>query len=232
MKTGIISTPAEQLIDVRLDNHKQKNGPPEAVFLFLVAGDIVSLQFISETGQKYFFTNGRTQGCYNLVKGETDEIYIAEFGLYLKATNDSGNTNSLEVQTMLIEAFGRQDGVLRPKSYSMMTKKDEGGQKIAVRNPAISLVGITTPSTFYDAISGANVADDFLGRFVIHQSNVERGVYDDPDSVPVPSRITNWIEEVKARVNTPQELALETPDLCLRRQKLVFLSISLCTLTY
>lgn len=42
------------------------------------AGDIVSLQFISETGQKYFFTNGRIQGCYNLVKGETDEIYIAE----------------------------------------------------------------------------------------------------------------------------------------------------------
>jgi len=46
--------------------------------LYDEAGEIVSLQFISDEGQKYFHSNGRIKGCYNLVEGETDEIYIAE----------------------------------------------------------------------------------------------------------------------------------------------------------
>lgn len=138
---------------------------------------------------------------------------IDEFGLYLKSTSDSGNSNSLEAQTMLMEAFGRQGGILRPKQYSEMTKKqDESKRKIGIASPALTLVGMTTPSTFYESVTGSNVSDGFLGRFIIHQSNVQRAVHDDPDDIPVPTRITDWIKAIQDRVSQPMEMAMEWPD--------------------
>ncbi|MEK9818528.1 MAG: DUF3987 domain-containing protein [Pseudomonadales bacterium] len=141
---------------------------------------------------------------------------IDEFGRYLEASNTGKNSNLLEANTQLMEAIGRCHGVMRPTSYSTMTLTAEKAEEYAARkihNPAVTLVGMTTPVALYKNISNINIADGFLGRFVIHQSNQPRVVHEDKDLIEVPYTITNWCEMVNDRAHNDgmNDLAASPP---------------------
>ena len=121
-----------------------------------------------------------------------------EFGRYLASSRASGNANKQDVQSAFMEIFGRLDGVYRGTGYSThgMTKD----QADAVKNrkivrPALTILGMTTPSTFYEALSGLDVKDGFLNRFLIVNSPVERQLSRAAHLSKVPAAITDWVRD-------------------------------------
>lgn len=98
---------------------------------------------------------------------------IDELGLHFKSTNLSSNSNQLEAQRALMEAFGRLGGILRPMGYSKMTLTEAQKAKMETRSihhPAITIMGASTPETIYDNIQLESIASGFIPRFVFVES--------------------------------------------------------------
>jgi hypothetical protein len=91
---------------------------------------------------------------------------------------------------------------MRPSAYSTMTLTKEKADELAkrqIKKPAITLVGMTTPVSFFGSLRADAVADGFLGRFIVHQSDMPRAVHDDKDLMDVPYKIIDWIETLQDR---------------------------------
>lgn len=140
---------------------------------------------------------------------------IDEFGKLIDSSQQKGNQIKADAMTTLIEIFGRAHGVLRPAAYSMMTlskEQREAWQKRKVYRPAVNLLAMTTPQTFYDSINRQWVDDGFLGRFLVTESPIGRqgSVYPDPEDVP--HVIAEWVREVVAANQGSGNIAFATQD--------------------
>ncbi len=101
---------------------------------------------------------------------------IDEFGMYLDASRAKGSPHLQAANSMMMQAFGRLTGMLTTRGYSGATLTDtqRKAQDAAIQCPAISVMGMTTPETFYEAISGKDVASGLLNRFLIVESKRPR----------------------------------------------------------
>lgn len=128
---------------------------------------------------------------------------IDEFGRYLEAGKEGkGTHNQREANTKIMESFGRGHSVIRPMTYSAMTASKEAKDAIKNRhvyNPAITLVGMTTPDTFFNSVDRGAIKDGFINRFIISISDAERQVRYHRPHVQVPERIIEWIGIVQNR---------------------------------
>lgn len=121
-----------------------------------------------------------------------------EFGRYLSSARGAGNANKLDMQSAMMEVFGRLDGVYYGIGYSTrgMTKEQIDAQaNMKVERPALTLVGMTTPTTFYDALGQQDVMDGFLNRFLIVESPLGRQEERFRSKVRVPTRVVKWARE-------------------------------------
>lgn len=155
---------------------------------------------------------------------------IDELGKLLKMSRANGQAHSEAAIDKLIEAFGRLDGVMRPPTYSKMTLSKSQATNIEriVHNPAISLLGATTPGTFYGALTSDLVQDGFLGRCIVVESKQPRQLTRFVDRTAPPARIIDWCKSVHvsgavqgdlAGVNpaemAPTVISLEFDDSCM-----------------
>lgn len=125
---------------------------------------------------------------------------VDEFGRYMEASRKSGNSMQMEVNTQLMQSISSADGLMYSQVYSSMTGgKDKASKSEVVHNPAITLVGITTPSTFWDNMDIAAIKDGFLNRFVIGISDTPRTIRQHKEHVDVPEKISNWVQAIKDR---------------------------------
>ena len=92
-----------------------------------------------------------------------------EFGLKLKGMLDTDNRAHAyqnELCAGLLEVYGTSgvNGVFRPAVHarSSANKNSE-----PVNSPAISILGLTTPETFYSIVNEESIAQGFLPRFMI-----------------------------------------------------------------
>ena len=103
---------------------------------------------------------------------------IDEFGRYLEATKAQGQSNLEQSMRVLIEIFGRPHGLHRPPSYSRMSDKQAKGiERFTVKKPSITLLGLTTPGSFYRALEGAEVENGTLGRFLVVENEAPISKY-------------------------------------------------------
>lgn len=124
---------------------------------------------------------------------------IDEMGKLLKMSRSKGNANSEAAIDKLVEAFGKLDGVIRPPVYSSMSLRP--GTEIVDRmiyNPAITLLGATTPGTFYGNLTDDLVHDGFMGRLLVIESTQPRQLVrlNQKGSNQVPERIIEWCKTV------------------------------------
>lgn len=140
---------------------------------------------------------------------------IDEFGMYLESAGSKGNANQKEANSYIMQAISRTHSTMQAKNYSAMT----GGAKTDmndryVKNPALSIVGLTTPTTFFDAISSKEIHSGFLNRFIISISDTQRTVRNDVEPMRVPDTITDWIKaiEKRAAAKNPIEVPVERPN--------------------
>lgn len=133
-----------------------------------------------------------------LIKSPVHITLVDEMGKLLKLSRASGQSNTEAALDKLVEAFGRCDGVMRPPTYSTMTlsktqlSSTPMGQ--VVHNPAVTLLGATTPSTFYGALTADLIQDGFLGRCIVVESKQPRQLTRFvPRDGKVPQKIIDWI---------------------------------------
>ena len=122
---------------------------------------------------------------------------IDEFGKELEQASVKNNARAQGTMKLLIETWGRCDGVLRPQGYSTFgmnsaEKKDVSDR--VVRNPALSLLGMTTPESFFETIGSAAARDGFLNRFLIVESEVGPQVSRMVKHLPVPQEVVDWAQ--------------------------------------
>lgn len=119
---------------------------------------------------------------------------IDEFGNMLISASAKGNHHKRDGLSMMMEAFGRQVGTLRNTGYATigLTDKQKKSMDIAIHRPSLTILGMTTPSTFYEAIGGKDIASGFLNRFIIVESNVGRQKTIKPNGADVPDALIKW----------------------------------------
>lgn len=125
---------------------------------------------------------------------------IDEMGKLLKSSRAKGNAHGEAAIDKLLECFGRQDSVLRPPTYSSMSDLAKASQSTdrVVHNPAITLLGATTPGTFYENLTTDLVQDGFLGRCIVVESKQPRQVPIYQPKTHPPQKIIDWCKAVHA----------------------------------
>lgn len=140
---------------------------------------------------------------------------IDEMGHYLQASKagvKGGNTGLKESNTKLMEAFGRCHSTMRPQNYSSMTLSKEQAEKLKERtiyNPAITVLGMTTPSTFFEAVDMSAVKDGFINRFLISISDAERSIRVHKEPIETPESIKRWVRLVNDRSNASNDASVK-----------------------
>lgn len=137
-------------------------------------------------------------GVLSALRDQPNHISIIdELGRVLASAQAQGNYHKTDAQTILMEVWGRQTSTMRPQGYSTgtLTKDQKENLGKVVRHPSLTLMTMTTPSTFYESISGRYVSDGFLGRFLIVESHIGRQVSRALRRVPVNDRIIAWAQE-------------------------------------
>jgi hypothetical protein len=95
-----------------------------------------------------------------LTKKPVHVSVIDELGRQLKAAAAKGMQHKADAITSIMEVFGRQDGTLRQAGYATNTMKSAEAEKLekVIKRPSLTLVGMSTPSEFLQAIGGGDVA--------------------------------------------------------------------------
>mgnify|MGYP000219759400 CR=1 FL=1 len=133
-----------------------------------------------------------------LLKSPCHVATIDEMGKLLKMSRAKGQANSEAALDKLIEAFGRMDGVLRPPTYSQMTlsKGQASNTERIVHNPAITLLGATTPATFFENLTDDLVKDGFLGRCIVVESKQPRQLMRFVERSAPPKKVLDWCKSI------------------------------------
>ena len=124
---------------------------------------------------------------------------IDEMGKLLKMTRAKGNAHGEAAIDKLVEAFGAAETVMKPAEYSTMSLNSTqllGIEDRVIHNPAISLLGATTPGTFYEALTTDLVKDGFLGRVLAVVSRQPHQLARLKPRTPPPEDIVQWVQDV------------------------------------
>ncbi len=121
---------------------------------------------------------------------------IDEFGAMLSSAGARGNQHKRDALTKLMEAFGRQSKTLRNVGYATvgMTEGQKKAMNTEIKSPSITLIGMSTPDTFYEAVGARDVASGFLNRFVIVETNRRREASRKPSQTAVPPEVIAWCQ--------------------------------------
>lgn len=144
---------------------------------------------------------------------------IDEFSKYLQASmNKYSNSHQAEANSSLMQVFGRQDGTIRPKSYSTIGLAEDKKKQITnqyVEHPSITLLAMSTPDDLFQTLGMGQIKDGFINRFLICISDAKRERRKHKEKLEVPQKIIDWCMEIKDRIGDVIESPKEksTPHL-------------------
>ena len=122
---------------------------------------------------------------------------IDEFGKEIEMASVKNNERAKGTQRALMEVWGRCDGTMRPQGYSTigLSAQDVARMKErTIRNPALTLLAMTTPESFFGSIGSAAARDGFLNRFIIVESDIGPQVSQFAPRIDVPQSIIEWAQ--------------------------------------
>lgn len=147
-----------------------------------------------------------------LLKQPSHIAVIDEMGKLLKLSRAKGNANGEAAIDKLVEAFGRLNGIMRPPTYSSMSMsakqiKESSINDRVIHKPAITILGATTPATFYGSLTDDLVSDGFLGRLIVVESVQPRQLARYVDQTDPPEKIIEWLKAVHSPTQRQGNLA-------------------------
>ncbi|MFC4819210.1 hypothetical protein [Dokdonella ginsengisoli] len=131
---------------------------------------------------------------------------LDEWGHYLAAMADPRfGGHHREVAKYLLQLSGRLHPVFGGKDYAQRTD----ASKKTARFPCVNLLGATTPSTYYDALTLGQVRDGFLGRMIVVEAAGVPAKIKRPMSDAVPSKFVEWAAAIRSAAHaSPRNLSL------------------------
>lgn len=125
---------------------------------------------------------------------------IDEFGNYLSAAGNKASVNQQQALSMMMECFGRQTDIVQNRGYSTasLTEAQKQKMEIRIKNPSLTVLAMTTPETFYDAVSGKDIASGLLNRFLIVESKLPREKSRRPKRIDPPAKVLEWAKACAA----------------------------------
>jgi hypothetical protein len=126
---------------------------------------------------------------------------IDEFGKYMEAAAREYDNFRADTIKQLMEAFGRLHGDMATPQFSTMTmsaSQAADAEPKVIQRPAITLLALTTPSSFYDSIHSSRVQDGFLNRFLIAEHAGPRLPAREWADLEVPAPIVAWVQQLLA----------------------------------
>ena len=135
---------------------------------------------------------------------------IDEIGQLLKSSGKQGSHNTDGALAKLLEVFSSCDDQLAPPTYSTMSmsKKDQAAvESKVVYNPAVTLLGATTPEVFFAALQDDHVSGGFLGRFILIQSHLPRRESCYPEPQEPPEAVIDWCTSLVAEHTAHADMA-------------------------
>ncbi len=147
-----------------------------------------------------------------LLKQPSHIAVIDEMGKLLKLSRAKGNANGEAAIDKLVEAFGRLNGIMRPPTYSSMSMsakqiKESSINDRVIHKPAITILGATTPATFYGSLTDDLVSDGFLGRLIVVESVQPRQLARYVDQTDPPAKVVEWLQAVHSPTQRQGNLA-------------------------
>lgn len=150
-----------------------------------------------------------------LIRQPNHITVIDEFGKVLEDASIKNGSRAASTVRALMEVWGRCDGTLRPQGYSTFGLSERDVEKLAertVRNPALTLLAMTTPETLFETIGMAAVRDGFLNRFLIVETDIGRQPGRSVVPTPLPHSIVTWaaaMRDQEAIVNPDTNASME-----------------------
>lgn len=123
-----------------------------------------------------------------------------ELGMQLESANKDKGSAYRDISKIEMECFGRLHGTLHPVGYSTAGMTQAQKAELAsrkVKNPALTIMAMTTPDTFYDAIGSKSLRDGFLNRFIIMECHAEREPGQVCKPVEMPADAIEWCRRVR-----------------------------------
>lgn len=127
---------------------------------------------------------------------------VDEFGKTLEEASHPNNVMAHGTMRFLIEVFGRAGGVLRQTAYSTAGMSSKQAEELAqrfVRNPALTLLGMTTPDPLFAAVGSGWVRDGSLNRLLIVHSDIGRQPARHVAPVEPPPAVIEWLQDMRTR---------------------------------
>ena len=108
---------------------------------------------------------------------------LDEYGRYLASVNNkNANPTKIEIGDVLTKIWSCSN-----KPYTGKEKADRKTNKqIIIKNPFVTVNGVTVPERFWDSISSMDASDGFLGRYIVLNSpDYAKTLFPDHVSPPV-----------------------------------------------
>lgn len=135
-----------------------------------------------------------------LLKKPQHVAILDEFGKYLEGAATARDGYKSDVLTMFMELFGRAHADMSTPQFSTMTMRAPHAAEVepkVIQRPALTILAMTTPGSFYDALTSTRVLDGFLNRFLIAEHTGPREpAREAPHDVPVPESAWRWVQQM------------------------------------
>jgi hypothetical protein len=115
-----------------------------------------------------------------------------EFGATLKKINISKNSHEQNVSKVLRSAWGSSFDTLQTPEWAGLDRNC-----IAIESPALSLLGISTPDEFFDALTSGNLSNGFLNRFFVYLANKGERQEHPPEEFTVPDDLAEKLQYIR-----------------------------------
>lgn len=128
---------------------------------------------------------------------------IDEFGELLSAAKAEGNHHRRQALTMLMEVWGRANGTLRAQGYSTMGLSASAAKEMAkrrVERPSLTLLAMTTPDGFYNALDENAVKGGFLNRLIVVETHIGRQSFGVCEAEPFDPVLADWAAIVRGKM--------------------------------
>lgn len=161
---------------------------------------------------------------YTALQDEPKHItLIDEMGLYLREQKNPQSTIGLLIREFM-ELFGRAHGLHHAPRLSALglskTERDASkASRTPIIKPALNLLAMSTPETFWATMTRDHLDSGFLNRFLIVESTAPRTVMADFQDVTVPQSVLDWADWATGKTDVlsyTQQFTydLEPPQVC------------------
>jgi len=146
----------------------------------------------------------------SLIQQPAQITIVDEIGALLGNIQAEGAYMARSAVTSLVEAWGNLHGSMRPKALSMLSAtrdQIDAALKHVVHNPALTLLGMTTPRTFYGSLTESSIEGGFLSRLLVVETDIGRQMPGVPSTEPVPAVVVDWIKATRTHQASRGNLA-------------------------